>query len=171
MIRPTGVEVLDRSLTRSVQLFQPVKIKQVFTKELSNMSNMDNGLTCSSAVDWWSIGNNGLTLRVAKKSETILLVISGIYEFVHEVVEDEKNHFGLKAADKSVKKEILTELMKGSTLHMISKEQMYFQLVLFHKFFTHSTSLFFLRVFLKFSPNRCNKEPSVEQRSALASVP
>ena len=38
----------------------------------------------------------------------------GIFEFVKGVVDDEKNHFGLKSADESVKKEIMAELMKGS---------------------------------------------------------
>ena len=39
---------------------------------------------------------------------------TGIFEFVKNVVDDEKNHFGLKSADESVKKEIMAELMKGS---------------------------------------------------------
>ena len=41
-------------------------------------------------------------------------MFSGIFEFVKTVVDDEKNHFGLKSADESVKKEVMTELMKGN---------------------------------------------------------
>ena len=41
-------------------------------------------------------------------------IFPGIFEFVKGVVDDEKNHFGLKSADESVKKEVMAKLMKGN---------------------------------------------------------
>ena len=41
-------------------------------------------------------------------------IFPGIFEFVKGVVDDEKNHFGLKSADESVKKEVMAQLMKGN---------------------------------------------------------
>ena len=43
-----------------------------------------------------------------------LTPFSGIFEFVKTVVDDDKNHFGLKSADESVKKEVMAKLMKGT---------------------------------------------------------
>ena len=41
-------------------------------------------------------------------------IFPGIFEFVKGVVDDEKNHFGLKSAEESVKKEVMAQLMKGN---------------------------------------------------------
>ena len=101
-------------MTWTVQLVQPVKIEEIFTKEQLNMSTQGDGLTRSTLVISSIIGNLSLREKWISETSTRRFMISGIFEFVQGVVEDEKNHFGLKTADKSVKKEILTELMKGN---------------------------------------------------------
>ena len=52
--------------------------------------------------------------KVQTNSSVMHTIFPGIFEFVNGVVDDEKNHFGLKSADESVKKEVMAKLMKGN---------------------------------------------------------
>ena len=52
--------------------------------------------------------------KVQTNSSVMHTIFPGIFEFVNGVVDDEKNHFGLKSAEESVKKEVMAQLMKGN---------------------------------------------------------